>query len=131
MTLEFRDAVRDALAEELERDSSVVFFGESAPKNTGGLVLAIALSIAAMFAIGLAIAAGARTPGAARGIMMATFYPLMFFSGLYIPMQLLPGALQDISHFTPLGAAVDPRHCVHAASRKAGVTRWLPAMPMA
>ncbi len=27
-TLEFRDAVRDALAEELERDPSVVFFGE-------------------------------------------------------------------------------------------------------
>jgi len=70
-------------------------------------VLAIALSIAAMFAIGLAIAAGARTAGAARGIMMATFYPLMFFSGLYIPMQLLPGALQDISHVTPLGAAVE------------------------
>ncbi|HKA98308.1 MAG TPA: ABC transporter permease [Streptosporangiaceae bacterium] len=86
---------------------SGVFFGESAPKNTGGLVLAIALSIAAMFAIGLAIAAGARTAGAARGIMMATFYPLMFFSGLYIPMQLLPGALQDISHVTPLGAAVE------------------------
>src|SRR5205814_385781 len=27
-TLEFRDAIRDALAEELERDPSVVFFGE-------------------------------------------------------------------------------------------------------
>jgi pyruvate/2-oxoglutarate/acetoin dehydrogenase E1 component len=27
-TLEFRDAIRDALAEELERDQSVVFFGE-------------------------------------------------------------------------------------------------------
>ncbi len=28
MSLEFRDAIRDALAEELERDESVVFFGE-------------------------------------------------------------------------------------------------------
>jgi acetoin:2,6-dichlorophenolindophenol oxidoreductase subunit beta len=28
MTLEFRDAIRDALAEELERDERVVFFGE-------------------------------------------------------------------------------------------------------
>jgi pyruvate/2-oxoglutarate/acetoin dehydrogenase E1 component len=27
-TLEFRDAVRDALAEEIERDPSVIFFGE-------------------------------------------------------------------------------------------------------
>jgi len=30
----------------------------------------------------------------------------VFFAGLYHPAQLLPGALQDISHYTPLGAAV-------------------------
>jgi hypothetical protein len=29
----------------------------------------------------------------------ATFYPLMFFAGLYYPAQLLPGVLQDTSHF--------------------------------
>jgi ABC-2 type transporter len=48
----------------------------------------------------------ARTSAAARGIMAAVLYPLLFFSGLYYPVQLLPGALQAISHFTPLGAAV-------------------------
>jgi len=31
----------------------------------------------------------------------------MFFAGLYFPVQLLPGVLQDISHYTPLGAAVE------------------------
>ena len=85
---------------------SVVFFGVDAPKSPGGLLLAVVLSIAALFAIGLAIAAVARTPGAARGIMAAVLYPLLFFSGLYYPVQLLPGVLQDISHYTPLGAAV-------------------------
>jgi ABC-2 type transport system permease protein len=34
------------------------------------------------------------------------FYPLVFFSGLYYPVQLMPGVTLDISHFTPLGAAV-------------------------
>ena len=58
------------------------------------------------FTIGLAIAAVAWTSGAARGIMAATFYPLMFFAGLYYPVQLLPGMLQYISHYTPLGVAV-------------------------
>ena len=85
---------------------SVVFFGVDAPKSPGGLILAVVLSIAALFAIGLAIAAVSWTPAAARGIMAAVLYPLLFFSGLYYPVQLLPGVLQDISHYTPLGAAV-------------------------
>ncbi len=38
---------------------SVVFFGASAPKNPAGMMLAIALTIVAMFAIGLSIAAAA------------------------------------------------------------------------
>jgi len=75
---------------------SIVFFGVNTPKSPGGLILAVVLSIAAL----------ARTPGAARGIMAAVLYPLLFFSGLYYPVQLLPGVLQDISHYTPLGAAV-------------------------
>jgi len=85
---------------------SIVFFGVNTPKSPGGLILAVVLSIGALFAIGLAIAAVARTQGAARGIMAAVLYPLLFFSGLYYPVQLLPGVLQDISHYTPLGAAV-------------------------
>jgi ABC-2 type transport system permease protein len=85
---------------------SIVFFGTSVPKNIGGLILAVILAIAALFAIGLTIAAVARTSAAARGIMAAVLYPLLFFSGLYYPVQLLPGALQAISHFSPLGAAV-------------------------
>ena len=31
----------------------------------------------------------------------------MLFSGLCFPMQLIPGVFDDISHFTPLGAAVE------------------------
>ncbi len=34
-TLEFRDAIRDALAEELERDPSVIFFGEDVAAGAG------------------------------------------------------------------------------------------------
>jgi ABC-2 type transport system permease protein len=86
--------------------TSVVFFGQHFPGNPGGFVLAVVLSIAAVFAIGLCVAALAPTSGAVRGITTAVFYPLVFFSGLYYPMQLMPGVMLDISHFTPLGAAV-------------------------
>src|SRR5438105_7075845 len=34
-TLEFRDAIRDALAEELERDPAVIFFGEDIAASGG------------------------------------------------------------------------------------------------
>jgi ABC-2 type transport system permease protein len=86
---------------------SIVAFGLDAPKNPGALVLAIVLSIAAMFAIGLCIAAVARTGIAARAIGAAAFYPMLFFSGMWFPRELMSGALQDISNFTPLGAAVE------------------------
>jgi len=102
---------------------SVAFYGTRAPENPGGFVLALVLSIAALFAIGLSIAAAARTAGAARGIMAAAFYPLMFFSGLYVPMQLLPGVFGDISHFTPLGAAVQ-------AIQDSMVGEFPPAVPL-
>jgi ABC-2 type transport system permease protein len=85
---------------------SIVFFGISAPMSPAGMVLALALCMAALFAIGLTIAALARTSGAARGLMAAALYPMMFFSGLYYPVQLMPAVIQDISNYTPLGAAV-------------------------
>jgi len=85
---------------------SIVFFGVSFPKNPAAMVLVIALCMAALFAIGLTIAAVARTAGAARGLMAAALYPMLFFSGLYYPVQLMGAVIQDISHFTPLGAAV-------------------------
>jgi ABC-2 type transport system permease protein len=47
----------------------------------------------------------------------------MFFAGLYYPVQLLPGVLQDISHFSPLGAAVQ---AIQAAMN----TGFPPAQPL-
>jgi ABC-2 type transport system permease protein len=33
--------------------------------------------------------------------------PLMFFAGLWLPRALMPSILQDISNYSPLGAAVE------------------------
>ncbi len=86
---------------------SIVAFGLDVPKNPGALVLSIVLSIAALFAIGLSIAAAARSGIAARAIGAGAFYPLLFFAGMWLPRAMMPGALQGISNFTPLGAAVE------------------------
>ena len=86
---------------------SITAFGLDAPKNPGALVLAIVLSVAAMFAIGLCIAAVARTGIAARAIGAAAFYPMLFFAGMWFPRQEMSGVLQEISNVTPLGAVVE------------------------
>jgi ABC-2 type transport system permease protein len=85
---------------------AVAGFGVAAPKSPGGLVLALAASMAALFAIGLWISAIARTEQAAGLLAIAWFFPMLFFAGTWLPRAEMPKPLLDISNFTPLGAAV-------------------------
>ena len=102
---------------------SMAAFGAPAPKSPAGLVLSVAVSTAGLFAIGLLIAAVARTSTAANVIGRLTFFPLMFFAGLWLPRALMPGFLLDISNYTPLGAAVQ-------AMQAAMQTGFPPAQPL-
>ena len=85
----------------------IAVLGVPAPKNPGGLVLSIVLTIAGLFPVGLVIAAVARTPNGAAIIGRLLFFPLIFLAGLWWPRELMPGALQAISGASPLGAAVE------------------------
>jgi ABC-2 type transport system permease protein len=86
-------------------------FGIATPKSTGGLVLALLLSLAGVFAIGLWVSAIAR-PRTVGVLAAMCFFPLMFFAGLFFPRAEMPRALLDVSNLTPLGAAV---HAVQSA----------------
>ena len=87
--------------------AGVAAFGAPAPKSPGGIVISCALSIAALFPLGLLIAAVARTANGASVIGRLAFFPLMFFAGLWLPREVMPDVLQNISNYTPLGAAVE------------------------
>jgi ABC-2 type transport system permease protein len=80
--------------------------GAIGPQNTGGFVLAIVLAEAALFAMGLWVAAIASSAQSANVIGQLLFYPMMFFAGLYFPRELMPDLLRRFSDWTPLGAAV-------------------------
>ena len=85
---------------------SIVAFGASAPVSPAGFVVSVAVAIAGLFAIGLLIAAVAKTSTAANVISRLVFFPLMFFAGLWLPRALMPSILLDVSNYTPVGAAV-------------------------
>jgi ABC-2 type transport system permease protein len=86
--------------------AGVYAFGAEAPKSLAGLAVSVALSIAGLFPVGLLIASVARTANGASVIGRLVFFPLMFFAGLWLPREAMPGVLQGISDYTPLGAAV-------------------------
>jgi len=80
-------------------------FAERAPKSTGGFVLSVVLSLSALFAIGLFIAARAKTGMTAYATGFTLLFPLMFFAGLWFPRQQMTSWLSNVSNYTPLGAA--------------------------
>lgn len=86
--------------------AGTVGFGLGAPRHPGGFTLTLALSIAAMFAIGLWISAIARTQNAAQGIGHLLLWPMLFFGGGLFPRSFMPAVLRDIADWTPSGAAV-------------------------
>ena len=49
----------------------------------------------------------APSAGSVNVIGRLTLFPLLFFAGLWLPHALMPGVLQGISNYTPLGAAVE------------------------
>jgi ABC-2 type transport system permease protein len=81
--------------------------GTPAPKSPGGFVLAVVLSAAGLFPLGLLIAAVARTSNGASVIGRLVLIPMLFFAGLWWPRELMPTVLRDVSDYIPLGAAVE------------------------
>ena len=80
--------------------------GTPAPANPAGFALAVVLSVAGLFPLGLLIAAAARTTNGASVIGRLVLIPMLFFAGLWWPRELMPAVLRDVSDVIPLGAAV-------------------------
>lgn len=84
----------------------ITAFGLAAPKNIPGFLLANLLTITAIFAVGLWIAAVAKTNNASRTEGGLLFYAMVFFGGMWVPREVMPPILLNISNWTPLGASV-------------------------
>jgi ABC-2 type transport system permease protein len=76
------------------------------PQQLAGFIVATLLTAIALISIGLFITAVAPTGRSAQIIGGVSFYPLMFFAGLWYPLPLFSSVLRGICYATPLGAAV-------------------------
>jgi len=81
-------------------------FDVGLPRQVGGFLLAFLLAAAGLFAIGLTIASLASSGKVANAAGALTFFPMMFFAGLWVPRAVMPDALRHVSDYTPMGSAV-------------------------
>ncbi|ADG75988.1 ABC-2 type transporter [Cellulomonas flavigena DSM 20109] len=83
----------------------VVVLGIELPVAPLTVLLAFVLAVLSAFALGSLVAALAPTAAAANGWGMTLYFVSLFFAGVWLPLPLMPDAVQTIAVLTPLGAA--------------------------
>ncbi|MGC5031264.1 ABC transporter permease [Micromonospora sp. DT229] len=82
-------------------------FGARPPADLAVALGVLALTMAAMYAIGMMVAAVAPTPNSAVAIGLVTFFLLGALGGMFGGRDSLPEPLADFGAWLPFGAAVD------------------------
>jgi len=83
-----------------------LIFDIAPPGNLGGFIITFVLGTAGLFAVGLLIGALAPTAASGQGIGLAVYFPLLFFAGVYFPIQVMPDGLRTVAELMPSGAVV-------------------------
>lgn len=76
------------------------------PDRFGWFVLAFFLGMAALFAVGMVVAASVRNGRTAAGIGWFIMMPSFFLAGVWVPREELSPVLRHIGDYTPLAAAL-------------------------
>src|SRR4051794_8935135 len=66
------------------------------------IILVVALGAVTFVSIGYVIASFAKTEEAANGMTSIVQFPLMFLSGIFFPLEIMPSWLRSIATFMPL-----------------------------
>jgi ABC-2 type transport system permease protein len=98
-------------------------YGVPLPRQFGGWIVTALFASAVVLAMGLFVASIGSTARAAAAIGNVLFYPMMFFSGLWLPIPAMPEVLQHVSHAFPLGAAWE-------SFQQAALGHWPPVLAL-
>lgn len=85
---------------------AVLAFDLPLPQRPLWFAVAFVLSAAALLGIGALIGALVPTAQAGVGTGMLVYFPMLFFAGIYLPLEVMPAGLRTVSGYTPAGAAV-------------------------
>lgn len=78
--------------------------GAHLPSGVPAILVTFMLGTAAMFAVGLLIAALAPNGRSANGFGVLLYFPMAYLAGLMQPVDRMPTILARIGEFTPMGA---------------------------
>jgi ABC-2 type transport system permease protein len=73
------------------------------PRNPAAFVVAFLVGTAAVFALGMLVAAVAPNSRAAATLALPVFFAAMFFGGVYLPRFLLPALVVRLGDYFPPG----------------------------
>jgi ABC-2 type transport system permease protein len=84
----------------------MLVFGLPFPGSPGWFLLSYLLGAVSLLAVGSLIGAFVPTTNSGQAVGMLIYFPLLFFAGVYIPLQVMPEGIRTVSSYTPGGAAV-------------------------
>jgi ABC-2 type transport system permease protein len=83
-----------------------VVFAMALPRSPLWFVAALLLGATALLSFGLLIAAVSPRASVAVGLGQLTFFPAMFFAGVWFPREAMSGLILTLSDASPMGAFV-------------------------
>jgi len=84
----------------------MLVFGLPFPQSPGWFLLSYLLGAVSLLAVGSLIGAFVPTASSGQAVGMLLYFPLLFFAGVYIPLQVMPQGILTVSNYTPSAAAV-------------------------
>jgi ABC-2 type transport system permease protein len=84
----------------------ITAFGIPFPESPGWFLVSYVLGAISLLSLGLLIGSMVPTANSGQAFGMLLYFPLLFFAGVYIPLEVMPEAVRTVSMYTPSGAAV-------------------------
>lgn len=84
----------------------MLVFGLPFPESPAWFLVSYALGAISLLSVGILIGAVVSTANSGQAIGMLLYFPLLFFAGVYIPLQVMPEGVRTVSNYVPSGAAV-------------------------